>query len=454
MFRFTHPLQVCRVTPLRRSLRRVRGQQSGSTLFPTASYSVTGSALCHRCTVLPLQAAARSVITFATKPGLPPRVPLEKENECEGLVVGDVTAGIRSNELTAYERSDFIGQLVPLIRPRADAGDVLALIDTSAGHAAFTHISGQVYGGRFVLNDSEISMATVAFNAFMFSKPIFQGDLIHVSTRVIHAGASSIGVYIHVSRQSYDAPHFETVGESYVTMVVVDAKKLTVAPGHVPAVRLTAAVDHDHRREYLTWRSEARALSRLRPDHALTKEEVEHPENVKKKLKLKPEDCVCRMDRSFGVGDINVNKAIFGGEMLRFMEKCALHCGRVFARQARLFTLGMLDMTFDGPLFIQDLARCEAQVTFVRNSSLIVSVRVVAVDENGEKRSTNRAAFVLVAIDPSGTPYEIENGIDLDGASQEDLRRYWHGRLMLKASRLRRKQRDIAPPKTGEDGAM
>jgi acyl-CoA hydrolase len=354
---------------------------------------------------------------------------------------GNVKAGIRSNSLTAYERSDFLGSLYPLIRPRADAGDILALIDTSAAHAAYTHMSGYVHGGSFVLNNSNISMVTVAFNAFVFTKPVFQGDLIQVSSRVIHAGSSSIGVHVHVMRQAFDCPVMEMVGESYVTMVIVDAKALRVAPDHVPAVRLTDPADNEHRQEYLEWREEARILNHLKPDCVLTPEEVEHPENLKKQKKLKPENCICRMDRSFGVGDVNANKAIFGGEMLRFMEKCALHCGRVFARHARLFTLGMMDMTFDGPLFIHDLARCKAQVTCVRRSTLLVSVRVTALDANGEERSTNRASFVLVAIDSTGRPFEIPNGIDLEGASLHDLHKYWEGRRLMRSSYLRRRKR-------------
>ncbi|KPI90681.1 hypothetical protein ABL78_0117 [Leptomonas seymouri] len=451
MFCFTKALKAFQVAPRQGALRRALGQRSADLLFTSSTVTAINGALGFRSASYMLT-FQRLLFSITKGKGGKVRAPLEWDVGDEDFVVGDVRAGIRSNELTAYERSDFIGHLYPLIRPRADAGDILALIDTAAAHAVYTQMSGLVCGGRFVLTNERISMATIAFNAFVFSKPVFQGDLIQVNTRIISAGSSSIGVYVHVRRQAYDAPVLETVGESYVTMVVVNARTLQVTRGYVPAARLVRPSDKEHHQEYMELRKEAKMQIKLDPDRILTKEEVEHPENQKKKRKLKPAECICRMDRSFGVVDVNANKAIFGGEMLRFMEKCALHCGRVFARQARLFTLGMMDMTFEGPLFINDLARCKAQVVFVRRSTILVNVRVIALDANGEGRSTNRASFILVAIDSVGSPFEIETGIDLEGASQQELQQYWHGRRMMWASHLRRSKRTAKPVE--EDKAL
>lgn len=365
--------------------------------------------------------------------------------EC-GLVVGNAKLGIRSNLDTAYERSELIGHLFPLIRPRADAGDVLALIDTCAGKAAFVHMHGHKCEGRFVVKGN-LSMATVSFNSFMFTQPVYQGDLIKLETRIVHTGDSSIGVYVRVRRQAYDSPTHSVVGESFVTMVMVHAGELTkVASGHVPAVRLIEPVDVVRRATYLELRRLAKGLTRLQAQTTLSAAEVENAENRSKQHKLKPCDCLCRIVRTFSVSDVNVNKAIFGGEVLRFMEKCALHCGRVFARQARLYTLGMMDMTFDGPLFLSDLANCKAQVACVRRSTMMVNVSVDAVNTDGETRSTNRASFLLVAIDPQGKPFEIVNGIDLEGASQGDLERYWRGRCYM-AELSRRRQTKAHPPR-------
>lgn len=435
MFRFTETAKACWTTPIHAAFRRALSQRCPCMLSTTA----TGE----KGPLFSLQASQRRSFIFGWKSWKrrTPYAPLEKTDDGEGVVVGNVKVGIRSNALTAYERSEFIGHLYPLIRPRADAGDILALIDLAAAHAAYIHVTGLSYGSRAVMRNSRISMATVSFNAFLFTRPVFLGDLIKVNTRVIHAGSSSIGIYVRVHRQAYDAPVPQPVGESYVTMVIIDAKRLHVAPGYVPAVRLADPTDNEHHREYLEWREEARASAKQTSGGALTREEVEHPDNKTKKHYLKPAECICRMDRSFGVGDVNINKAIFGGEMLRFMEKCALHCGRVFARHARLYTLGMMDMTFDGPLFLHDLARCKAQVTYVQHSSLLVSVRVIALDSNGEARSTNRASFILVAIDSAGEPFEIETGIDLEGATQQELHTYWQGRRLMQASQLRRNKR-------------
>lgn len=360
-------------------------------------------------------------------------------HEGKGIVLGNPAHGVRCNLDSVYHRSEFVGKLFPLLRPRTDAGDVLAIVDVCAGRAAYFHISGNVFGGRLSPTNG-FSMATVAFNSFIFTQPIYEGDLILIESRVIHVGSSSVGVFLEVRRQAYDSPVPSPVGESYVTMVVVDAADVTkTASGQIPAVQLIEAADMERNREYHQLRAHAKDMRKAEAASVLTAASVEHPANRRKKQRFPLSDCVTRTERCFGVGDMNMNEAVFGGELLRFMEKCALHCGRVFARHARLFTLGMLDMIFEGPVFIEDLASCKAQVVCVRRSTLLVNVKVAALAKDGTIRSTNRSSFLLVAADSNGIPFEIPNGIDLEGATMKELATYWRGRRMMEDAAKRRR---------------
>lgn len=357
-------------------------------------------------------------------------------------IIGRADVGVRDNRPFIYERNEFVGDLTPLMRPRTDAGKVLAMIDICAGRAAGGFITGKPYAGGLFKAMGSLSLATVSFNSFTFTQPIFEGDLIMINASVIHTGSSSVGVHACVSRQAFDCPEASVVGESYVTMVTVSAQDISKScKGLIPAVRLSTALDIQCNAAYTEMRSSTALLADTQempcPDGA-----IELPINMTKSGWARIADTVVTVHRVFNITDVNANNAIFGGAVLRFMERTALHCGRVFARKANLFTLAMLGMTFDNPMFLQDLATCEARVLCVRRSTLLVNVRISANNNNGELRTTNEASFVLVAIDETGKPLEIPRGIDLTDATPEERQLYRRARCMLERSA---KLRSCAP---------
>lgn len=366
-----------------------------------------------------------------------PEQPTASSEPPTELIVGDTSVGVQDCIPYIYQRDEFIGRLFPRLRPRTDAGDVLALVDATAGRGAFFYVNQYRCGGRFKVVEGK-SLATVAFNSFFFSQPVYEGDLIMLESRVIHAGKSSLGVHLSVRRQAFDAPLPSLVGESFVTMVAIDAHNVArTLKGFIPAVRLTTPEDIARNAQYNLLRGQQHRMAQLndftRRAATFTESEVELPSNKKKTLHIPMWKTETKGDHTFKQEDNNVNNAVFGGEILRFLERSVLHCGRVFARNARIFTLGMTGMTFDSPIFVDDLIRCSAKVVCVRNSTMVVRARVDAEFE-GKLRVTNRAYFVLVAVDEKGNTFEIPNGIDLSKATQRELHDYWLGSMILQES--------------------
>ncbi|EPY16558.1 ATP-binding protein Cassette (ABC) superfamily [Strigomonas culicis] len=297
------------------------------------------------------------------------------------------------------------------------------------------------YGSPFVpiteRSDDYVSTVTVAFNSFFFSQPICEGDLILVDSRVVSAGSSSIGIHVRVQRQAYDCPAPSVVGESFVTFVTIQGKQLTTkVVGKVPAVRLTSDLDKRRYKHYLDIRRQARALE-ARGEQALqhapsgwTPEAVEMEENQTKAVKVPLASTKTVANRTFWLDDLNTNHVIFGGALLHFMEEAALHCGRVFAQESHMYTLGMLSMTFDEPVHLTDLPCCTCQVVCVRRSTMLVNVQVVS-GRGKTLRGTNKASFILVHTGDDHRCAPIKKGIDLSGATPEELRLYWKGRTQL-----------------------
>ncbi|CAD2218555.1 Thioesterase superfamily, putative [Angomonas deanei] len=285
------------------------------------------------------------------------------------------------------------------------------------------------------------TMATVSFNSFMFSRPVMAGDNVRISSQVIHVGNTSVAVHCEMEKQSWQSKKYQYLGESFVTFVVLDAKDITKPKtGILPAVQLNSEKTQQKCALYNTMKQQSKTVGQhinSVPLSQLTPEMVESPQNQSKPVKVPMKHTTTLVEKKFERSAININGVVFGGETLSFLEKSALHCGRLFTGSGSVFTLGMLDMTFEGPIHCEDLARCTATVVCVRRSTLLVSVRI-DVDRHGKRRPTNRASFLLVSLDESGAPTEIQKGIELNGTTPEELRTYWGGRLrMEEAAKVR-----------------
>lgn len=434
-----------RLSAERKSVRRGGGGGGGRR------EAAAGAAAMTRCALLqPRRCLTSGFDKDASAPVPPPAFPrptLEKPHVGKpdgrgGVIIGDPTAGIRDNLPYTYHRAQFIGRMHPLVRPRTDAGDVLALIDICTGRAAVAYLLAETNVlGTFRIIDGR-SLATVSFNSFTFPQPVYEGDLIIIKSKVISTGVSSIAVYALVERQAYDSPVPSYVGEAYVTFVAIDANDITKPlRGIIPAVRLSLPEDIERSATYHMLRKQnkyakdrSESAKQLSPHHGpVSIDEIETEENKRKSRKVRIRDTTILAHHHFSVADVNSNNAIFGGEILRVMERSALHCGRVFAGKSRLFTLAMLGMTFDAPMYLSDLARCRARVLCVKRSTLLVRVEIAAENENG-RQVTNAADFILVAVTEKGTPFEIDCGIELVTAAPEELQWYARGRLLLEES--------------------
>lgn len=89
-------------------------------------------------------------------------------------------------------------------------------------------------------------------------------------------------------------------------------------------------------------------------------------------------------------------------------EAGALACMR--HAQQRVVTVAIDRMTFRHPIKIGDVVVLEAEVGYVGHTSMEAEVKVFAENPvTGEKKATNIAYLVYVALDDSGNPIEVPN---------------------------------------------
>lgn len=129
----------------------------------------------------------------------------------------------------------------------------------------------------------------------------------------------------------------------------------------------------------------------------------------------------------------NIIGDLFGGNIMAMVDQAAAiaairHAG------GRAVTASIHRVDFRDRIPMGSLVTCVAQVEFVGNSSMDISVDVFAEQPStGERRHTNNARVVFVAIDENGQPKRVPR---LKPETEDEKRRY------AAAEQYRREHRD------------
>ncbi|KAH9598741.1 Thioesterase domain [Trypanosoma melophagium] len=363
----------------------------------------------------------------------------------DALVVGHNRTCIRDCESFKVTTSDFAGSFDSIALRRASAGGILSFLDTCGGRTAMSFLVGYINQERDVLKTTVgATIATVSFNAFMFRRPVYMGDLVVVHGSVVSAGKSSLGIHLNVERQGYDCPTPSYVGECYLTMVCVSPMKLdSVVKDVVPGLRLTSEIDKERHETYTAIRDLQNKTRKTAKERMvdLQAEIIEDDVNRDKPIKVPISETTTYGNRAYSPADVNINNAIFGGSILRWMEEHACHCGRVFTGNPHVYTIGMHDMLFDCPIYYSDTTSLTARVVYVRHTTMEVDVDIF-VERDGSFVTSNRASFVLISMEEKGNKVTVPKGIDLEKSSAEHLEDYVKARRRYYAS-LKMKQKKV-----------
>ena len=103
----------------------------------------------------------------------------------------------------------------------------------------------------------------------------------------------------------------------------------------------------------------------------------------------------------------NIRGDLFGGELMALVDQAAAVAAIRHAGGPAV-TASIDRVDFRERIPVGSLVSCEATVDFVGRSSMDITVEVYAVRvSTGERRHTNRAHVVFVAIDENGKPKRV-----------------------------------------------
>ncbi len=112
---------------------------------------------------------------------------------------------------------------------------------------------------------------------------------------------------------------------------------------------------------------------------------------------------------------------VHGGWIMKLMDEAgALACMR--HAQHRVVTVAVDQMTFREPIRLDDLVILTAEVSYVGRTSMEVEVQVETENPiTGERKHTNTAYLVYVALDESGIPVPVPALIPQTEAQRERM---------------------------------
>ncbi len=134
----------------------------------------------------------------------------------------------------------------------------------------------------------------------------------------------------------------------------------------------------------------------------------------------------------------NVFGNVHGGVVMKLIDEAGALCTARHARRATV-TVAVDSLTFLEPVHIGDLVTLCARLSYVGRTSMEVEISVEAEEiYTGNRRLTNRAYLVYVALDDAGRPVKVPSIL----LETEDERRRWEQGKERQAHRLACKARE------------
>ena len=295
---------------------------------------------------------------------------------------------------------------------RMQAGAILDLMDVLAGRIAFRH--------------SGSAVVTLSFDRVDLPYPILHQDLVRLEGQLVAVGNSSMIVHVQVYRQDLLSREFVPAQGSFVTMVAVDAR-------HRPNRNIPGLLYENPKEEKIRDEVEQRKEATRRwmqvqeavdGAEGLRIADIEEQTNREKQEYLTPAQTRIEVRRQFLMRHENKSGAIFGGDILLWMDRVATHTARHFTRNRNMVTLAMNRIFFKQPIFSRDLVNVKSRVVYVRRYTLEVEISVSLQRADGEIVPSHSGYFTVLNYDEAGFKRPIVTGLRLEDRDQEGLKAY------------------------------
>ncbi|KAF4139316.1 Thioesterase superfamily [Phytophthora infestans] len=292
-----------------------------------------------------------------------------------------------------------------------NAGPILALMDVVAGTISYRLSMG--------------AAATISFDRVDMVQPVFHGDHVRLEGEVIGLGKSSMAVQVRVFRHDLTADTLQHTHDAIITMVAInrfgrprECLPVLFDPDRADYCLKVSELAKQRKDLSFQWRHEQDAVNEL---PFIKKSDVTAVENKAENAAVS--DTTVEVRNCFLPRNLNPHDTVFGGDLLVWMDKVALHCAQKFTRSEKMVTIAMNRVLFKLPIRMLDMVRMRARVVHVDHFHLEVEVEVfIHSIINGGERKSHSGYFTVLNLDDNNKFKSIDKGLKIDETNQDEMR--------------------------------
>jgi len=148
------------------------------------------------------------------------------------------------------------------------------------------------------------------------------------------------------------------------------------------------------------------------------------------------------LSRLMGPPDVNTLGNVHGGVIMKQVDEAGALAAMRHA-QAPVVTVAVDSMTFMKPIFVGNLVQFNAELTYVGTTSMEARVEVIAENPlTGERRISNTAYLVYVALDDEGNPQKVP-ALHFSSPEEKKLAKQAQDRQTFRKAQKQQEQNNI-----------
>ncbi|KAG6595910.1 ATP-binding Cassette (ABC) superfamily [Phytophthora cinnamomi] len=284
------------------------------------------------------------------------------------------------------------------------------------------------FGGAVAENAISKKVAMAALDHLEMISPILHGDVVRFEGELINIGRSSLTLQVTGYRHDIATRKFVHALDAIMTAVALGDNNRPyrglpelVDPSKGSRIRHLQEVAQRRKDLSMRLKQMEKSVDELPVISSDMLDDCTRSGEWSEQVPV--QDTEVELAASFLPRHLNRNGSVFGGEVLSWMDKTALYCGRVFTGNSNMVTISADRVSFNLPITTDDVATMVARVCGVREHYVDVEVEIFLKKfASKERRKSHKGYFSVANLNTSEHAECVPRGLSASDGGQLNLR--------------------------------